>query len=144
MLVIHTPIHTHFTHVESINLRKKFFLSSPFFSYKYELMIINQRPDEYTGHKSPNEQSSNTDDHNAHHLEPLDGPTPGDIVVTIDPSRRGDHRCDPRSFTKPIERNPSCGKKNLISFARVSRSTGFVRLGNLLVKTRVYLKNLLV
>lgn len=122
-------------------------LSWPF-KHKFELMIINQRPEE--AYSVNNHGPSNGGQSQQHRpsLDTLPQSPPGegngkskDIVVMIDPSNESS--CDLHSFTKPIERNPSCGRKNLISFARVSRSSsGFIRLGSLLVKTRIYLKPL--
>ncbi|RWS28090.1 hypothetical protein B4U80_04807 [Leptotrombidium deliense] len=60
-----------------------------------------------------------------------------DVIIEINPST--DEQCDRRSFMKPIESNEPCGRKNLISFTRIKRSDGFLRLGSLLVKTRVFL-----
>lgn len=114
-------------------------LSWPF-SHKFELMIINQRPpgdgDSFNGSHS---SSSSQPSHHPISSSMTDSSTedPGDIIVGIDPSVSS---CDHRSFTRPIERNPPCGRKNVISFARVQRSSsGFVRLGSLLVKVRIYL-----
>lgn len=108
-------------------------LSWPF-NHKFDLMIINQRPEDAYSTPSPTSTDSVS-----HSEQPLDSEASGDVIVHMDPSRA---HCDVRSFMKPIERNPSCGKKNVISFARVSRSTGFVRLGSLLVKVRIYLSQL--
>ena len=108
-------------------------LSWPF-NHKFDLMIINQRPeDAYSlnpAAAAPGEPAFPAAGESARD---------GDIIVQIDPSRSD---CDLRSFMRPIERNPSCGRRNVISFARVSRSTGFVRLGSLLVKVRIYLSQL--
>jgi len=111
-------------------------LSWPF-NHKFDLMIINQRPEDAYSLNPSSPDAAAASPH------PLDGESQsardGDIIVHIDPSRSD---CDLRSFMKPIERNPSCGKRNVISFARVSRSTGFVRLGSLLAKVRIYLSQL--
>jgi hypothetical protein len=122
-------------------------LSWPF-THKFELMIINQRPEDAFTERPSNVVSSVSSSPGLHPSGSLESSSSssvqsnaGDIIVAIDPSSPS-VSCDPRSFTKPIERNPACGRNNVISLARVSRSTGFVRLGSLLVKVRIYLTQL--
>ncbi|RWS03176.1 hypothetical protein B4U79_07898, partial [Dinothrombium tinctorium] len=94
------------------------------FNQTFELMIINQRVDDEITSSSQRVNASNR-----HHQN--------DVVAVIKPSE--EIECDHRSFVKPIEENPPCGRKNLISFTRIKRSNGFLRLGNLLIKTRIHL-----
>lgn len=112
-------------------------LSWPF-NHKFDLMIINQRPEDAYS-LNPAAAAAGAAGESVASPPPGESARDGDIIVQIDPSRSD---CDPRSFMKPIERNPSCGRRNVISFARVSRSAGFVRLGSLLVKVRIYLSQL--
>ena len=99
------------------------------FNHTFELMIINQ-------------QHNVIEPPTAHDPSVSNNPSSrsGDIVVHVEPS--SEVLCPRHSFTKPIERNPPCGRKNLISFARVSRSTEFIRLGSLLIKARIRLSRL--
>lgn len=107
-------------------------LSWPF-NHTFELMIVNQRQVM---------DSSNGNDSDITVVQNMSRPAAGagNIVVEVNPAN--EPLCPRHSFTKPIERNPPCGRKNLISFARVSRSTGFIQLGSLLVKARIRLSKL--
>lgn len=50
--------------------------------------------------------------------------------------------CSRHSFQRPIERNPPCGQKNLITFGRISRSRDYLKMGNLQLRARIFLNNI--